>query len=83
MNCPARGDLPEEHDLVQVLSVGLFDGVGALRVACDVLGLPMAGHVTIEQEPISVVGWSSPIFQIHVSIKTSAASEGKRSRLWP
>lgn len=44
-----RGDIPEEHDIVQVLSIGLFDGLGALRVACDVLGLPMAGHVSIEQ----------------------------------
>ena len=50
VGCPARGDLPEEHDLVQVLSVGLFDGIAALRVACDVLGLPMAGHVSIEKE---------------------------------
>lgn len=47
------GNLPEEHDLVQVqvLSVGLFDGIAALRVACDVLGLPMAGHVSVEQDP--------------------------------
>ena len=50
-NCPARGDLPEEHDLVQVLSVGLFDGIAALRVGCDVVGLPMAGHVSIEMDP--------------------------------
>ena len=50
-NCPARGDLPEEHDLVQVLSVGLFDGIRTLWVACDVVGLPMAGHVTIEMDP--------------------------------
>lgn len=44
-------DLVEEHDLVQVLSVGLFDGIGALRVACDVVGLPMAGHVSVEMDP--------------------------------
>ena len=50
VSCPARGDLPEEHDLVQVLSLGLFDGIAALRVACDVLGLPMAGHVSIEKD---------------------------------
>ena len=31
LNCTARGDPAEEHDLVQVLSVGLFDGIGALR----------------------------------------------------
>lgn len=36
-NASVRGDLPEEHDLMRVLSVGLFDGVGCLRMACDVL----------------------------------------------
>ena len=50
VSCPARGDLPEEHELVQALSVGLFDGIAALRVACDVLGLPVAGHVSIEKD---------------------------------
>lgn len=51
LNAQVRGDVPESHDLVQVLSVGLFDGIGALRVACDILGLPMAGHVSIEKDP--------------------------------
>ena len=48
---PVRGDIPEEHDFVQVLSVGLFDGISGLRVACDTLGLPMAGHISVEQDP--------------------------------
>ena len=48
-NSAVRGDVPEAHDLIQVLSVGLFDGVGCLRMACDVLGLPMAGHVSVEK----------------------------------
>lgn len=48
-NATVRGDLPEAHDLIQVLSVGLFDGVGCLRMACDVLGLPMAGHISVEK----------------------------------
>ena len=43
-----RGDLPEEHDFVQVLSIGLFDGISGLRVALDALGLPMAGHISVE-----------------------------------
>ena len=43
-----RGDLPEEHDFIQVLSIGLFDGISGLRVACDSLGLPMAGHISVE-----------------------------------
>ena len=51
LNTEVRGDVPEPHDLVQVLTVGLFDGIGALRVACDLLGLPMAGHVSIEKDP--------------------------------
>ena len=52
LNSQARGDVAEEEDLIQVLSVGLFDGIGALRVACDMAGLPgpMAGHVSIERD---------------------------------
>ena len=46
-----RGDLPEEHEFEQILSVGLFDGLGALRVALDALGLPLAGHVSVERSP--------------------------------
>lgn len=48
---PVRGDVPEEHDWSQVLCVGVFDGIAALRVACDVLQLPMAGHISIESNP--------------------------------
>eukprot|EP00438_Fugacium_kawagutii_P006880 Skav204949 [mRNA] locus=scaffold3104:7120:25458:+ [translate_table: standard] len=47
-NCNVRGDLPEVEDHVQVLTIGLFDGVGALRVSADCLGLPMGGHVSSE-----------------------------------
>lgn len=46
-----RGDVPEVEEACQVLSVGLFDGIGALRVACDLLQLPMAGHISIESDP--------------------------------
>ena len=42
---PVRGHLPETHDFEQVLTVGMFDGIGALRVACDWLQIPMAGHI--------------------------------------
>ena len=49
-NATVRGDLPEAHDLQQVLSIGLFDGVGCLRLACDLVGLPMAGHISVEKE---------------------------------
>ena len=50
-NCPVRGDRPEAFDFVQILTIGLFDGIGALRVACDALGLPMIGHISVEQNP--------------------------------
>ena len=51
--CSVRGDMPELEDFVQVLTVGLFDGVGALRVAADLLQLPMGGHISAE---VSVEG---------------------------
>ena len=43
-----RGDLPECDDTCQVLSVGLFDGIAALRVALDILQAPVAGHISVE-----------------------------------
>ena len=49
-NSQVRGDMPEPHDMDQILAVGLFDGIGALRVAADVLGLPVAGHISIEKD---------------------------------
>ena len=47
-SCSVRGDLPEEHDFVQILAIGLFDGISALRVALDILGAPVAGHISVE-----------------------------------
>eukprot|EP00435_Cladocopium_sp_Y103_P043855 s1207_g12.t1 len=44
-----RGDIPEEVEFTQVLSIGLFDGIGALRVALDVLKVPVAGHISVEK----------------------------------
>ena len=46
--CNVRGDIPEAHDFQQILSVGLFDGISALRVALDILELPIAGHISVE-----------------------------------
>ena len=34
-----RGELPELRQEHRVLTVGLFDGIAALRVACDLLGI--------------------------------------------
>ena len=44
-----RGDEYEHHDFIQVLAIGLFDGISALRVALDILQAPIAGHVSIEK----------------------------------
>lgn len=49
--CAVRGDVPDADDTMQVLTIGLFDGIGALRVAADALGLPVIGHVSVEQNP--------------------------------
>ena len=45
-----RGELPELRSDHQVLSVGLFDGIGALRVSLDLLGVAVLGHVSVEKE---------------------------------
>eukprot|EP00435_Cladocopium_sp_Y103_P000588 s1856_g1.t1 len=50
-SCPVRGDLVEPHDVTGVLTVGLFDGIGALRVAADALGWNVQGHVSVEVNP--------------------------------
>ena len=47
--CPIRGDLVEPADILGVLTVGLFDGIGALRVAADVLGWNVVGHISVEK----------------------------------
>ena len=44
-----RGEIPEEVELTQVLSIGLFDGISALRVALDVIHAPVAGHISVER----------------------------------
>eukprot|EP00435_Cladocopium_sp_Y103_P012901 s836_g3.t1 len=46
-----RGEFPEPLETIEVLTVGLFDGIGALRVAADLLLLPMAGHISVECNP--------------------------------
>ena len=43
-----RGDVAEPGDLHGVLTVGLFDGIGALRVAADACGLAVVGHISVE-----------------------------------
>ena len=67
-----RGDIPEEHDMVQVLSVGLFDGISGLRTACEVLQLPMAGRVSVESDPAArrVVESYFPDTVFHDDVRT-------------
>lgn len=43
-----RGDLAEDQRDHRVLSIGLFDGIGALRVALDLLDMQVIGHVSVE-----------------------------------
>lgn len=47
-NCKVRGDVVEPTDVVSVLTIGLFDGIGALRVAADALGWHVQGHISVE-----------------------------------
>ena len=49
--CQIRGDVLEPVDLPTVLTIGLFDGIGALRVAADALGWCVAGHISVERLP--------------------------------
>ena len=44
-----RGDYGEDQRDHQILSVSLFDGIGALRVALDLLGVSVLGHISVEQ----------------------------------
>ena len=44
-----RGDVPEQRNDLMVVTVGLFDGLGALRVCHEVLGIQVLGHVSVER----------------------------------
>ena len=44
-----RGQRAENHSDVGILAIGLFDGIGALRVSLEALGLPVVGYVSVEQ----------------------------------
>ena len=46
---PQRGDLPEPFDVCGVVTIGLFDGIGALRVAAEASQLPLLGHIAVEK----------------------------------
>eukprot|EP00438_Fugacium_kawagutii_P001490 Skav202536 [mRNA] locus=scaffold2011:198967:205206:- [translate_table: standard] len=50
----AQGSLRGEHPATatgeRVLSIGLFDGIGALRVALELQGVNVIGHVSVEPQ---------------------------------
>lgn len=43
-----RGELAENRTGMTVLSIGLFDGIAALRVALDLVGAQVLGHISVE-----------------------------------
>ena len=46
-----RGEGCEANEELQVLCVGLFDGISGLRVALDLLGCGVIGHISVESNP--------------------------------
>ena len=44
-----RGEEPEPRIDGAVLAIGLFDGIGALRVALELIGVPVLGYVSVEK----------------------------------
>eukprot|EP00438_Fugacium_kawagutii_P012482 Skav236404 [mRNA] locus=scaffold1702:160390:164016:- [translate_table: standard] len=46
--CLVRGDVVEPAEVHHVLSIGLFDGIAALRVAIDCLDWVSIGHISVE-----------------------------------
>ena len=44
-----RGEIPENRGEFSIFCVGLFDGISALRVALDVLGVSVLGHVSVDK----------------------------------
>ena len=72
LHTESRGDLPHEGETLQVLTVGLFDGLGALRLAVDSLGVGVAGHLSVEKEETGrrVVEAFFPDTIFHDDVKT-------------
>eukprot|EP00438_Fugacium_kawagutii_P015746 Skav233435 [mRNA] locus=scaffold1486:284964:287666:- [translate_table: standard] len=67
-NGAVRGEPGQQENDLQVVSIGLFDGIGALRVALDLQGVRVLGHVSVEQhEPARRVVESHYPGTIHVS----------------
>ena len=67
-----RGELPELRQQHQVLTIGLFDGIGALRVASDLIGLQIIGDISVENN-------SQAARVNHISPKRSSS---RTYRMW-
>lgn len=50
-SCQIRGDVVEPLEVDSVLTIGLFDGISALRVAVDSLHWNVLGHISVESDP--------------------------------
>ena len=48
-----RGQNPRPFDYQQVLVIGLFDGIGALRAAMDLQGVSVGGYISVESNPVA------------------------------
>lgn len=48
-----RGDVAGLESHSQILSMGLFDGIGALRLALDALNISSLGHVSVESSSVA------------------------------
>ena len=44
-----RGEVPEARIEGGILAIGLFDGIGALRVALELVNIPVVGYVSVER----------------------------------
>ena len=44
-----RGQVAEVNTTDSIVTIGLFDGIGALRVAAEALGVRILGHISVEK----------------------------------
>ena len=72
-----RGELAESRGDLSILVVGLFDGLGALRVAVDLLGVPVIGYVSVEKQAAArrVVESHFPDVVVFEDVKCLGATE--------
>ena len=66
----------------RILSIGLFDGIGSLRVALDLLGCDVAGHISVEKDASArrVVEHHFPGTYITMTLSRSQKRTSSRGR---